>query len=404
VAVVVSLDQKHILHLDGVNPVNDSVLWQRPYSASAVTPGVPLTPAAAGATVADIVPAQNPTMPAVTINGINAETGAIEWRISGAFILSDNPASCLGGQAFCVPAYTANGSSQLAIIDAATGQPTSVLDGPSRALGTDLYQSSDETPTLQQLSAAGSIAWTKPVAAIFGPGYDPGTGWNISPIGSLNVGSLGLAQSGTSVDLSKYKTVGFAAATGAPLWSIPGTYQCMGPLMFLSTQVSCQYSGTIHLSKTATTLPSLHGVRLKLVGFDPGTGTTTWSYPVSDVRSLTTGTGLRFIDADHVVVQSSSGRTMNLDTSTGSVVPLSPHQVLWCETTPTYSVKATKGAPDGGMRTGQTLYSPCIARGAKAGRQPASTPSTIGVTVNGVFVWPSPSGLQTQVVGTPVTS
>jgi len=404
VAVVVSVDRSHMLHLDGVNPVNDTVLWQRPYAASAITPGVALTPAAAGATVADIVPAENSATPLVMVEGVNATTGAIEWQLPEAVILSDNPASCVGGQDFCVPAYTADGSAQLAIIDAATGRPTAVLNGPSRALGTDLYQSSDETPTLDQLSASGSIAWSQPVATVFGPGYDPGTGWNISPVGGLNVGSVGLTQNGTSADLSRYKTVGFSAATGAPQWSIPGSYQCMGPLVFLSTQVACQYKGTVHYSTTSTKPPSLRGVTLTLAGFDPATGSTTWSYPVSDVSSFTTGTGLRFLDSDHIVVQNANGKTVSLDTSTGSATPLPPHQLLWCQKIPTYSVKATKGSPASGMRTGEALYYPCTASGTKAAGRPLNDPSTIGVSVNGMFVWASPGGVQTQVPASPTTN
>jgi hypothetical protein len=392
------------LHLDGVDPVNDTVLWQRPYSASAITPGVALTPAADGTTVADVIPAGNPTIPAVTIDGIDAATGSVEWHLPGAFIMSDNPAPCLADQDFCIPAYTTDGSSQLAIIDAATGRSASVLEGPSRALGRNLYQSSDESPTLEQLSAAGSIAWTEPVATVFGPGYDPGTGWNISPVGTLNVGSVGLEMQGSSVDLSRYRTVGFTIATGTPLWSISGSYQCMGPLSFVSTPVTCQYKGIVHYSKTSARPPSLHGVTLRLIGFNATTGSTTWSYPVSDVSSFTTGNGLRFVDADHVVVQSATGKTMSLDTTTGSVAPLAPHQVLWCEKTPTYSVDAMKGAPDGGTRSGETLYYPCRAGGATVAGEPPSTPSTIGITVNGVFVWPSPNGVETRVLGAPVAS
>jgi outer membrane protein assembly factor BamB len=396
IAIVVSVDKTHVLHLDGVDPVDDTVVWQRPYAASAITPGVPLTPAAAESTVADIVPAENSAAPAVTVDGINATTGAVVWRLAQAFILSDNPASCMGGQDFCVPAYTADGSSQLALIDAATGQPAAALTGPSRALGTDLYQSSAETPTLQQLSAGGFIAWTEPVTTIFGPGYDPGTGWNISPIGDLNVGSVGVTMTGTRANFSRFKTVGFSIATGTAQWSIPGSYQCMGPLVFLSTPVTCQYHGTVTYSKTPTKPPSLRGVTLKLAGFDPATGSATWSYPARNVRALTSGNGLRFIDADHVVVQSITGNTVSLDTSSGSASPVPPHQILWCEKVPTYTVKATKGSPTGGLRVGATLYSLCTASGAKAVGQLPSTPSTIGVTINGVFVWPSPSGLQTQ--------
>ena len=213
--VVVSVDRSHTLHLDGVNPVTDTVLWQRPYAASAITPGIALTPAAAGTTVADIVPAANSATPSVTVDGDQRGDGGRSCgRCPCDFILSDNPAPLRRWSGFCLPAYTADGSAQLTIIDAATGQPSSVLSGPSRALGTDLYQSSNETPTLDQLSATGSIAWSEPVTTIFGPGYDPGTGWNISPVGDLDVGSVGVAANGTAADLSRYKTVGLLHRNG----------------------------------------------------------------------------------------------------------------------------------------------------------------------------------------------
>lgn len=403
VAMVVSVDHAHTLHLDAVDPQKDTVVWQRPYSASAITPGVALLPAAAGATVADIVPAKNLANPAVMLDGINASTGTVEWQLPGPFVLSDNPASCVGDQDFCVTAYNSDGSSSLAMIDASTGRTTSVINGPNRALGTGLYQSSDQTPTVEQLSATGSIAWTKPVAAIFGAGYDPSAGWNVTPVGSLDVGSVGSQLSGSSVDLSRNKTVGFAVSSGATQWSLAGSYQCMGPLVFLSTQVTCQYSGTVHYSRTSSKPPSLQGVTLKLVGFNSATGSPTWSYPVSDIASLTFGNGLRFVDADHVVVQSANGKMVNLDTTTGTSAPLEKNQVLWCEKNPTYTIKATKGAPGGGKRGGETVYYPCTSSGAPSSKRPASTPSTIGVTVNGIFVWPSPSGLRTQIIATAVT-
>ena len=178
----------------------------------------------------------------------------------------------------------------------------------------------------------------------------------------------------------------------------------MGPLVFLSTPVTCQYKGIVHVSATSTKPPSLRGVTLTLAGFDPATGSTTWSVPVGNVRALTSGNGVQFIDSDHVVVESTSGRTLSLDTATGSAAPLAPHQRLWCEKTPTYTVTASKGNPAGGRRTGETLYAPCTAHGATVDGLPPSDPSTIGVTVNGVFVWPSPNGVQTQAVAASTTN
>jgi len=115
-AVVVSVDRTHQLHLDAVDPVSDTVLWQHPYSASAITPDVALTPAAVGTTALDFAPALSPANPAVMIEGVNVSTGALEWRLPDPLVASDNPATCANNQDFCVTKLatirTVNPSSQ----------------------------------------------------------------------------------------------------------------------------------------------------------------------------------------------------------------------------------------------------------------------------------------------------
>jgi outer membrane protein assembly factor BamB len=398
-AVVVSVDRAHVLHLVGVDPVTNTVLWQHPYSASAITPGVPLTPAFVGNTVVDVAPASDPANPAVLIGAVNASTGALEWQLPEELVLSDNPSSCVKNQDFCITAYNADGSSGLAVLNASTGAPMSTIPGPNRLIGSSLYQSDAQTPTFEQLSPTGTIAWTKSVAAIFGSGSDPSSGWNVMPVGGLNVGSVGPNPSGTTVDFGATKTVAFDTSTGATHWSIPGAYQCMGGLTVLSTQVTCQYSGSVHYSKNAAQPPSLAGVTLKLVGFNPATGAITWSEPVSDVASLSFGNNVRFVNGTQLVVQNMAGKMVSLNTSTGATTALKHGQVLWCEKMPTYKVVAEKGAPAGGLRTGQPVFYPCTANGSPSTQPPPSFPSSVGIRVHGVFVWPSPNGLQTHVVG-----
>ena len=317
-AVVVSVDAAHTLHLDGVDPVSDTIVWQRPYSASAVTPGVTLTPASVGNTVADVVPAGKPADPAVMIGGVNATSGALEWELPGAVVLSDNPASCMNNQDFCITGYNPDGTSDLLLIDGATGEAKGLISSPNRVIGTSLYQSDAQTPTFEQLSPTGTIAWTKSVTAIFGPGYDPNDGWDIDPVGNLNVGSVGYEANGSTVTFADTETVGFDISTGATQWTLAGDYQCIGPLAFLSTQVTCQYSGTVHYPKHSTQLPSLRGVTLKLVGFNPTNGAVTWSLPVSNVASLTFGNGVSFLDDSKVIVRDMAGKMELLNTSTGT--------------------------------------------------------------------------------------
>ncbi len=398
-AVVVSVDEKHVLHLDGVDPVTDNLVWQHPYSASAITPGVALTPGATGSTVMDLVPAISAGNPAVVLAGVNATTGALEWRVPGASVVSDNPSSCVSGADFCVPFYNSDNSSSLAVINGTTGAVNQTLKGPNRAIGPELYQSDAQTPTFEQISSAGTLVWTKAVSTIFGPGYDPSYGWNILPVGVLNVGSVGPATTGTTMNLSNIKTVGFSVATGAVQWTLPGSYQCMGPLVVLSTQVTCEFSGTLHKPKSSTQSPSVKGVSLKLVGFDPATGAVTWSMPVSDVGPFTLGNGVHFIDGIQLIVRTMAGKTVELNTSTGKTTSISPRQVAWCEKMPTYRVVAVKGTPGSGQRGGAPVFFPCTTSGQPTNGAPPSSPSTIGTTVNGIFVWPSPTGLQTHDVG-----
>jgi hypothetical protein len=402
-AVVISVSQAHTLVLSGVNPVSNTVLWQHPYSASLVTPGEYLSPAAAGNTVLDLAPAGKPSNPLITISGIDASTGAKEWQLPATFEASDNPAVCASGQDFCVVGYNTDGSTDLVLIDASTGQPKGLISGPSRALAPNLYQSDASTPTLEQLSPSGTIAWTKTVAAIFGPGYEPGAGWNITPLGNINIGSVGPTSKGNAVDMGANKTLGIDLSTGATAWSIAGSYMCMGPLEFLTTQVSCQYTGTMHYTNHPNQPPSTKGVTLKLAGINPFDGAATWSVPVSDIEALTTGDGLSFLNGTDLAVRLAGGKPALLNTSTGATAPLKSGQILWCQKVPIFKVLAVKGIEDGGLRASTPVFSPCTTSGKATHALPTSFPSTVGVTVNGVFVWASSTGLHTHVVGTPRT-
>jgi hypothetical protein len=179
----------------------------------------------------------------------------------------------------------------------------------------------------------------------------------------------------------------------------------MGPLVFLSTQVTCQYSGTVHYSKGSTKLPSLTGVTLTLAGFNPSNGVVNWSLPVSNVASLTFGNNLSFVDGTSLVVQEKkTGRDVVLNTSTGTTTPLKSSQILWCEKTPIYAVVAVKGSVGSGKHASAPVYYPCTTTGKPTAKLPSGFPVSVGTTVNGVFVWTSPRGLATHVTGEPSTS
>jgi PQQ-like domain len=399
-AVVISVNNAHNLSISGIDPVSEKVVWQHPYSASSVTPGVALTPVAIGNTVLDLSPVGKAD-PLVTIAGVDATTGSVLWRLAGSFDVSDNPAACASNQAFCVTAYSSDTATTLVLINPTTGTPRALINGPERALGTNLYETDASTPTVEQLSPTGVVAWTKTISSLYGPGYDPDNGWEITPVGNLNVGSVGPQETGKSIDMGASKTEAFDTATGTLAWSIPGSYLCEGPLDFLTSQVTCEYSGTIHQPSHVGQYPSMRGVTLKLAGFNPASGAITWTLPISNVTSFSFGSGIRFLDGTEVSVQLLSGKEALLNTATGVTAPLSNGQALWCEKLPNYKVNVPKGTEGGGMRTSEPLYYPCSVNGKASTKLPTAFPSTVGATVNGVFIWPSPTGLRTHVVGAP---
>ena len=166
VAVVIYVDSTHNLHLAAVDPVSGRVMWQYPYSATGATPRVALYPDASGNLVMDVAPAGNSKGPFVRLLAIDATTGGVVWRSTGSFIASDAPSQCARGKYFCIPGYNENGSTSLLLIDPTTGFAQGLLNGPSREMGPDLYETDASTPTLEQESSpSGTEAWRTSVAS-----------------------------------------------------------------------------------------------------------------------------------------------------------------------------------------------------------------------------------------------
>jgi hypothetical protein len=397
-AIVISDDKRGALSLDAVNPATDTVAWSDPYSSSEVTPGVALTPVVSGNTVVDIVPAGKPSDPTVKLAGVNAITGATEWKLGTALILPDNPALCDAGADVCVPDYESNGSSALIIVAGDSGAPKGLIPGPLRAMASNLYETDATDPTFTELSPNGTLAWTKSVSSLYGPGNDPNDGWNISPVGQLQVGTVASKGKGKVVDLSPYKTVGVLASNGDVTWSVPGAYECMGTLAMLTSQVTCQFTGSLTESTRHPLSPTLKGVTLKLKGFNPNSGATTWLLPVTNVKPLLLGMGIRFADTTHLLVSLKNGTSALLNTSSGTTSPVGDHQVLWCQTTKLFKVGIQSGSAIGAQRLSEPLSYPCNAHGKESTGTPKSFPTSVGTTINGVFVWASPEGLRTHSV------
>lgn len=145
-------------------------------------------------------------------------------------------------------------------------------------------------------------------------------------------------------------------------------------------------------------------VQLKLAGFNPASGAIIWTLPVSDVTSLSFGNGISFLNGTDVAVRLMNNKSVLLNTTTGATTPLSNGLTLWCEKMPSYKVSVPKGSAGRAERISEPLYYPCTSHGETSTKLPAAFPSSVGTTIDGVFIWPSPTGLRTHTVGQPQTA
>jgi hypothetical protein len=396
-----NVTSQHELEISAVEPSSGSVAWSHPYSASLITPGVAFTPIAIGNTVLVLLPAHGSNNPSVSVEGVDAGTGKRLWAVPQPLVLSDAPVVCATGQYFCIPTYASASSTGLVALNPLTGAVTGTVQGPLRNMAvvppgslndSDLWQTNASAPTLMQTSATGQQVWTQTIASLFGGSqFNPNYGWDFVVNSQLDIGSVGVAPIGKTEPLDGFKTLGISTSTGSVVWSMPGYLFCGGALQFLTADILCQYVGSAHSNGTKETMP---GVKLTLEGLNPISGATTWTKQVQDAQALSLGTNIAFRDGTHIVVQPLVGKRVVLDVVDANITPVSANEVFWCEQVPTYKLNTPKGASEKGVRVSTPVFRACSADGKPVAGLPPTSPSTVGVSVDGLFIWPTPVGLQ----------
>jgi hypothetical protein len=394
--LVVNVTSSKELRLSAIDPSSHDVVWSRPFSASDITGGQSFPPDTSGNIVIDLRPTGAADNSSVSVEGLDIATGNVVWTYKEVGTALDAPAPCGPAGAFCL-SWSSASTTGLIEVTASSGRLIRSIGGIERELGTNLYQTQDDTPTLAQIGSAGQVLWVKPSAAIFGPvNDDPSGGWDIDVHSPLDVGSLGTTPNPSGqpapISLGTMTATGFSLATGSPVWTKPGSYNCGGTLEFLSAPVLCELAGTESPPSTPGGPPTFSGVSAALDGFDVQTGAVTWSQPVESYAGLLGSGAIPFLDGSHLVVEQ-NGKPVVLDTATGHVAPVGAGQVFWCASIPIVKVITPTGAYLKGMRAGTTQYFGCSAAGTAVTRLPSTRPSVVGVTIGGSFVWPAKHGL-----------
>jgi outer membrane protein assembly factor BamB len=401
--LVLNTSSNRELELTAIDAASGAVRWQRPFSPSLITAGVAFGPTAIGSTVLDLIPAGAASDPSVIVEGINVADGAEVWELTEPVQLTDAPATCVGGRYFCIATFVSSTTTALVSLNPATGSIMGSIPGPERSMavpvpGEDseglLWETDNTSPTLAQVSSTGQLAWSRSVSSLFGgPQFNPSDGWDFELYHDLDVGSVGYPPRGSSFAMSGFKTVGIASTNGAVRFELSGDFYCGGGLQFLTPTVVCLYSGDLVRRGHS---PIWTKVGLTLEGLDPLTGAITWRLPVLGARSLSIGTNVAFEDGSHLVVQDLSGQPVLLDVRTGTAQTAATDVTYWCEKSVTYGLTPIHGSGTDGMRAGSPVYEGCSATGVPEQAVPNSQPSSVGVTADGLFIWPTPHGLDAE--------
>jgi outer membrane protein assembly factor BamB len=399
--LVLDVTSKHVLDLSAVSPTNGKVLWSVPYSPSQITLGVAFAPVAIGNIALDLAPSGSLSDPVVQAAGIDIESGKVVWRLKQLLDVTDAPVVCAQGAFFCFPAFSSQNATDLVALNPQTGALVGVLAGPYRNMGTaipglpnnsTLWQTDASTETLMQTSPIEKPLWSHTVASLFGSGkYSANEGYDFVATDGLDVGTVGIEPVGKTESLGDAETIGIASNSGVVKWRATGSIYCGGSLQFLLPLVNCKFTGV--MSFTSGTA-NFDRATLVLTGISGSTGKLTWSQPVKDIQSLSTGTGVPFSDTSHVVVETPGGDWKLLDVQNGQLSSILPNSAFWCEEIPSYQVVAIQGEAGSAHRTSEPVYVGCTKTGKVTSETPSTTPLTVGVSDDNVFIWPTPNGLR----------
>ncbi|HEU5213045.1 MAG TPA: PQQ-binding-like beta-propeller repeat protein [Gaiellaceae bacterium] len=390
-AVVLVSARNHSVWLEGIEPASGRMRWKRRFAFSGITPGVAFPPVAVGKVVLALDPERRKDG-IVRLEGIRADTGAVAWRGRVQAYIHDAPSACpppLGKRAVCLVAETAASSSELIAIDAA-GRVVAQIPGVERQMGDardGLFQATGSPSVLVGIRAPGGVRWRTRVAALFGQRYDPDNGWVFDRVGAVEVGSVGEARSGNTVDLGSTRVVGFSGKTGKKQWGRSGEFICGGGPGPTGAWL-CDMTGTIAAG------PDLHpkvssDATVTLTGFRPETGATTWTMRVGDIADLLFG-NVALKDEHRIVVSDLHGAKHVLDLRSGVARRPEPGESFWCSRMNQFTIVPPKGITR--QRMGQSYLRPCDA--AKRTAAPVSAPpADLSARFGSISVWAEPGGL-----------
>ncbi|MEU7906174.1 hypothetical protein [Actinoplanes sp. NPDC049118] len=304
---------KHV-YARGLHPSNGDVLWEREITPTRQTIGIELVPHAVGAgavTFMTPLPQLGPDWARVVV--VDAATGQVR-QSSPSALFRAGPEACFDDRAVCVMATPdADRPMRGDRLDLTTGsyEPYSGTGIPAtaRCIGDrGLYDLGARPDEEIALIRDGEMRWHRPLADAFPAGFSTSNGWNWTLYPQVvyagSVFGRGI-RTKTTLDRDMHADSGSAGLdemTGTVLWHEVGTVvSCGGQVPLWAEPVRCRVHGKQHIDLAAQT-GSFKDLDVVLEGFDPITGSTTWSVPADASEQLGGFTDRAAIAGEHAIV------------------------------------------------------------------------------------------------------
>jgi PQQ-like domain len=380
------------------DPATGAEVWRRPSTVSLVGSGVDLDIVTDGARVFHMAPAEGQYQ--AVVEAVDVASGQPAWQTQPR-MFRELVEFCdeISGP-LCTTKEKSTGDTALWRIAPDTGVVNEMDDINGTSLGGRLYNLTD-SPDVARV-VGGAVVWQKPQTDLFGgQPVNPDSGWYVREMGDLDVGWFAAENTWQDGEapVPAHFVAGIASATGDTRWVTEGDPVCGWRLYGLGMKVGdrapwirCKVTGNVEVANFNRV--SWKYTDVVMEGFDPATGSTTWTADLGAASALDDPSKLLARKGPTTfVVARDDGTLLAVDVGTGATTTPDASLPAWCSSSNEYHYTDYETAfPDDPNRSGHDYLTPCTLTGDPL-PAPSKPDDGIGALAGDIFVWMDAGGL-----------